>query len=132
MRHLRGSRTEFEITGDENDAYYKTLPGHDLSALCTFLTRMVARRRLGTFLRRFVEQRPIHTCVDVGANIGLASLLMSELVPSAKIIAFEPVPRTFEYLAENIRQNRCEPRISAHRLAVGREPGSIRFADTVG
>jgi len=44
--------------------------------------------------------RIIHTYVDVGANIGLASLLMAEIAPDAKVIAFEPVPRTFKYLEE--------------------------------
>jgi FkbM family methyltransferase len=114
MRFLRGARTNFEIIGSESDYYYEILPDHDLSALYNFLTR---------FLRQ--QRRPIRTCVDGGANIGLASLLMSELLPDAHISAFEPTARTFEYLVENIRRNRCEARISAHALALGRDVGSI-------
>lgn len=128
MRHFRGFQTQFEVAGAENDAYYNALPDHDLGALCNFLRRKAPAKAKTSFLERMVLQRPGGTYVDVGANIGLASLLISELAPSAKVIAFEPIPKTFEYLVENIRRNGCEAKISAHRVAVGRQSGSIRFS----
>ena len=44
---------------------------------------------IGLFLTRIIS--PKDTCVDIGANIGMHSLLMSSLVGSeGKVIAFEP------------------------------------------
>lgn len=47
--------------------------------------------------------------IDIGANVGLFSLLASPLVGnSGKVIAFEPSPVTFERLKENIEYNKFE------------------------
>ena len=46
--------------------------------------------------------------IDVGANVGLYTLRMSELAgPAGRVIAFEPVASTFEILATNCRLARC-------------------------
>lgn len=43
--------------------------------------------------------------IDVGANVGHYASRLSKLVgPSGRVIAFEPVPRTFELLTANARQ----------------------------
>ncbi|MEL6495299.1 MAG: FkbM family methyltransferase [Cyanobacteria bacterium J06623_7] len=44
--------------------------------------------------------RPEFNILDVGANIGCTSLLFSDL--GQQVIAFEPLPRTFELLQKNI------------------------------
>ncbi|KUL83801.1 hypothetical protein ZTR_06648 [Talaromyces verruculosus] len=43
--------------------------------------------------------------VDAGANIGLFSLYMKRKYPSAKILAFEPAPETFNILSRNLALN---------------------------
>src|SRR5439155_11981653 len=46
--------------------------------------------------------------VDGGAHIGYLTLLASRCVgPSGEVHAFEPVPRTFAALGENVRLNRA-------------------------
>ena len=61
------------------------------------------------------------TVVDVGANIGYYTLMMSRLVgPRGKILAFEPEPSNFELLRKNIKLNRIgnvvlERKAVAHR-----------------
>jgi hypothetical protein len=46
------------------------------------------------------------TVMDVGANLGLYSLLISRAVgPSGKVYAFEPVPEIFARLKEHIALN---------------------------
>ncbi|WP_165977707.1 FkbM family methyltransferase [Nonomuraea diastatica] len=42
------------------------------------------------------------TIVDVGANIGLFTVFAKRQWPTASILAFEPVPRTADYLCRNI------------------------------
>lgn len=43
--------------------------------------------------------------VDAGANIGLFSLYMKQKYPSAKILAFEPAPETYDILSRNLELN---------------------------
>lgn len=54
-------------------------------------------------MRNFLN--PQSVILDIGANIGWYSLNLSKYVPSGKIIAFEPVPRTFWLLKKNIELN---------------------------
>jgi FkbM family methyltransferase len=52
------------------------------------------------------------TIVDLGANIGLASLYLSHFYPKARLISVEPFPDTYELLSRNLSQlvsaGRCE------------------------
>lgn len=43
---------------------------------------------------------------DVGANIGLYTMLASRLYPKSKIVSLEPVPDTFALLNENLIRNK--------------------------
>lgn len=43
--------------------------------------------------------------IDCGAHIGIATLYLKRLYPDARVICFEPNPRTFELLRLNIMQN---------------------------
>ncbi len=51
--------------------------------------------------------RPGDVCVDVGANIGLVTLLAAHAVgPGGQVLAFEPNPRIFERLRWHVSTNR--------------------------
>jgi FkbM family methyltransferase len=56
------------------------------------------------FIARTV--RPNSVFYDVGANVGIYSLLASMLVGTGKVFAFEPVPRNIGFLNEHLRLNR--------------------------
>jgi FkbM family methyltransferase len=67
------------------------------------------------------------TVVDIGAHIGYYSLLFSRLVgPTGYVMAFEPVPKNFEFLSENIRLNNCT-NIEAQNRAVLDRAQQIRI-----
>lgn len=54
----------------------------------------------------FENLRPDDTVWDVGANIGLYTILIGAAVgPAGTVIAFEPMPPCFERLKENIALN---------------------------
>jgi FkbM family methyltransferase len=44
---------------------------------------------------------PVHTVLDVGANIGVSSVYLAELFSEARVFAFEPVPANFAFLERN-------------------------------
>ncbi|MGA9721317.1 MAG: FkbM family methyltransferase [Candidatus Binatus sp.] len=58
-------------------------------------------------------------CIDVGANIGWHTLALSECVgPAGKVFAFEPSPREYRLLLENLRLNNVT-NVVAERAALG-------------
>jgi FkbM family methyltransferase len=50
---------------------------------------------------------PERDAIDVGANIGLYSALLSSLAPSRRVLAIEPTPSALHYLRRNLERNRC-------------------------
>jgi FkbM family methyltransferase len=76
-------------------------------------------------LRRLV--RPGMLVVDVGANIGLYSLLLAHLVDeSGSVLAFEPEPNLFAILRENCVTNDAT-NIVPFQCALGRANGVASF-----
>jgi FkbM family methyltransferase len=67
--------------------------------------------------------------VDVGANIGTYAIAVAAAT-DAEIVAFEPVPSTYDALVANIALNHYGGRISAHRVAVDAAAGTV--AMTIG
>ena len=64
--------------------------------------------------------------VDVGANVGSYTILACSAIGAAGF-AFEPVPKTYERLVDNIRLNHLENRVKCFNIAVGSEEGSVAF-----
>lgn len=68
---------------------------------------------------------PGMTAVDVGANLGLYSALLAQLVgPSGRVISFEPDPDLHALLVENCAANRGGS-VEAHRVALGSAAGRL-------
>jgi FkbM family methyltransferase len=67
------------------------------------------------------------TAVDVGANVGTHSIMMSRAVgPGGRVIAFEPVPSTAWLMRENLALNRIE-NVALHEAAVSEEPATVEM-----
>lgn len=49
--------------------------------------------------------KPHFTCLDIGANIGVISVVLSDLARNGRVYAFEPSHYNFLYLQENIALN---------------------------
>ena len=104
--------------------------GYVRSSLDDFIGRTVffggdLDRKLSWLLRRFIL--PGDCVLDIGANIGIVSLLMSKLVgPSGIVHAFEPNPIVFETLAEAIVFNR-RSNIQIHRVALGNQDTTMEL-----
>jgi FkbM family methyltransferase len=76
----------------------------------------------------FFQKHPLDSgkIVDVGANLGLISLILAQRFPDRKLHAFEPNPSTFENLQENIELN-SYLNVKAERSAVGKLDGTVAF-----
>ena len=68
------------------------------------------------------------TVMDVGANLGLYSLLISRAIgPSGKVYAFEPVPEIFARLKEHIALNNATNVIPVP-VALSDEKGTAKMS----
>jgi FkbM family methyltransferase len=74
-------------------------------------------------LRRFV--RPGDTVIDIGAYVGIFTLLAAKLVGvTGHVYSFEPVPETFARLIANVELNGYSW-VTAQRAAVGETAGVV-------
>ena len=55
---------------------------------------------------------PKKDALDIGANVGLFTVLMSSLVAhSSRVLAVEPTPGAIHYLRRNIARNNCQEKV---------------------
>jgi FkbM family methyltransferase len=77
-------------------------------------------------VRRVVQAD--QTVLDIGANIGLFSMIMAARVgPGGHVYAFEPMPMNADLLERSIVENHFTERVTLERVAVGAEPGEIQM-----
>lgn len=81
------------------------------------------------FLLHFLRKDDVF--VDVGANVGVYSLLASGHI-GAKTIAYEPVPSTFNYLKENIEINNLQHNATLMNIGIADTVGSLSFTSKLG
>jgi FkbM family methyltransferase len=96
----------FRISPRPGGAYYKLPNGltiHQQNKNETeYLYREIFERE--TYIRHGIEIHDEACVFDVGANIGMFALFVSEHCPSARIYAFEPASLLFSKLQENVSQ----------------------------
>jgi FkbM family methyltransferase len=81
------------------------------------------------FIRRYL--RPGDCFIDVGANVGVYTLLAASIVgPAGTVHAFEPMPRTHARLRENVEINGLA-HVSCHGIALSEHVGPAQFAAPV-
>ena len=72
--------------------------------------------------------RPGQCFVDIGANIGLWTLVGAASVgPDGIVVSFEPNPKTHAKLMANIELNDRQTMVIAHQAAVSGAPGKAQF-----
>lgn len=74
------------------------------------------------FLRRFLRRGM--TVIDIGANQGLYTLLLANLVSPGRVFAFEPQPVLFQQLVANVQTNKVE-NVVCRNLAVSSTFGRL-------
>lgn len=82
----------------------------------------------------FLEENDLlhgETVCDVGANIGMISIYLLKSEVFFEAIAFEPFPRSFEFLIKNVEQNGLRDRIQCFQCALSSDDGicQLELAD---
>lgn len=71
------------------------------------------------------------TVLDIGAHLGLFSVVMARLVgPEGRVFCFEPTERTRRALQRTIRLNHCEDIVEVRSEAVTQTTGTAIFHQT--
>lgn len=112
---------------------YKIVRRHDALFLVNF--RNFVDRELafyGDFEREQIDlllsnirSRGCDLFVDIGANIGLYSVIVAQA--GTAVVAFEPDPRNAAQLRANIFINRLVDRITVNEVAVSETSGTVNF-----
>lgn len=74
-----------------------------------------------------ITWHPGDTMIDIGAHVGMVSIYTALQHPEINILAYEPVPETYEYLLRNIKANNAT-NITPHNLAVTGDGQPVRIA----
>jgi FkbM family methyltransferase len=121
-KHLSGRPRIMRLA---NGAYFKAYPDCVISSALVYSDWPEFREL--QFIRRTLEQGD--AVIDVGANVGHISLLLSDIVGAENIFAFEPTPVSFRRLKENWELNGWSA-TNLFPYAVGRSAGSVRVPDS--
>jgi FkbM family methyltransferase len=91
----------------------------------TFYYYGYCEANLTNFFLRYVREGM--TVIDVGAHVGIYSMLGNELVgKTGAVHSFEPTPRTFAQLQKNTKEL---PHVTINNAAIAATPGTLTFAD---
>jgi FkbM family methyltransferase len=64
--------------------------------------------------------------VDVGANVGYYAVELGKVLQeNGKLLAFEPIPSSFDQLNANVRLNKIEKQVSCIQLAISNTEGTL-------
>jgi len=86
----------------------------------------------GSYISQIIEELKENVVVlDIGANLGLYSLLADRNPFVHAVHAFEPDPISFRYLTDNILRNGCV-KIYTHNLAIGLKNAKGHLAQAFG
>ena len=67
------------------------------------------------------------TFLDIGANLGMIGIAMARKDYFERVIAFEPDPRNFRLLKNNVKQNGLDERFECFQVAMSSSNGEIEF-----
>jgi FkbM family methyltransferase len=66
------------------------------------------------------------TFVDIGANVGWYSLVAAKRFPHVTVHAFEPIPRTYDYLVRNLALNNL-PNVKPYNFGFSEKEETVTF-----
>jgi FkbM family methyltransferase len=113
LRPLTVSGGRLTLAGDSDDPYFRNISEDvpEQAPLCNYLRTHLASDAI---------------CLDVGANIGVTTLIMASLCPKGHVYAFEPGHENARWLRQNVKVNGLT-NCTVIETAVGSTTGTISF-----
>jgi len=108
------------------DEFIMGFPSEDIR-LAAALSFASLEPGLRSLLKNIIKEDMV--VIDVGAHIGLLTLIAAHNVgASGKVYCFEPTPRIYPILMNNIELNNLQERVVTYRLAVTDHKGTAKLA----
>lgn len=82
-------------------------------------------------LINLIKKNQIEIFLDIGANSGIYSLILSNKFHNLNIEAFEPIKITYEKFIRNIKNNKLTERINVHNLGLSNKNSSLTMQTNV-
>jgi FkbM family methyltransferase len=102
------------------------VPSDDLSLMPELVAHGTYDEPFTWFVRRHIK--PGDTVIDVGANVGLFTVLFAYQVwEQGRVIAYEPSPRMLEFLRHNVSMGWLDDRVEIVPKAAGADHESVSF-----
>ena len=102
------------------------IPADDLSLMPELVTRGIYDDPLTAFVQQQI--RPGDVAIDVGAHVGLFTLLLAYQVwERGRVVAYEPNPRLLAFLRDNVAMNWLEDRVEIVPRAAAAADGRARL-----
>ncbi|ANE52813.1 FkbM family methyltransferase [Flavisolibacter tropicus] len=108
---------ELKLNGFVRELYLRTYAG-DIAILYEIFWQKA-------YDRFTINYASLETIVDLGANVGLASLFFKSVSPQASILAVEPESKNFEVLQKNLKKIINSENIIAIKAAVNYVDGPL-------
>jgi FkbM family methyltransferase len=121
-------RMDFE-TGDQTLPFWIS-PSSSVGE-CVWMFRQFQRADIDDCIRR-LRASPSATFLDIGANVGLFSILVARGCPQTRVIAVEPNPNIGPVLQKNLAEHApaiaaVGSRLETHAVALGDRDGQASF-----
>jgi FkbM family methyltransferase len=102
------------------------VPADDISLMPELVANGTYDAPFTAFVQRNI--RPGDTVIDVGAHVGLFTLLLAYSVwDTGRVIAYEPCPRMLELLRDNVGMGWLDDRVEIVAKAAAATSGSLAF-----
>ncbi len=114
--NIRLAGRNITLTGDPCDPYFQSLEAFSIQSV-----------PLVRYLQAHIKRDAL--CLDVGANIGLVSIMLALCCPDGEVHSFEGSPKNARRLNRNLALNGIE-NCFVTEAAVGAREGRTRFRET--
>lgn len=94
---------EVSIRGLAGKSYRIEGPSTDSIIQCLDRTQGLYEHHITRLMRAILE--PESVVLDIGANIGVSSVLMADIANKGQMYSFEPGKEAFSLLDQNIKKN---------------------------
>jgi FkbM family methyltransferase len=122
-KHWRSLSGERYVETELQEGFRMRLPPSSLTSLCMYCEEYEMNERI--FLKNFL--RPGDTFVDVGAHVGLFTVLAGHYVgATGRVYAFEPCSETYRRLLENVELNGLA-NVFCRRTAMSNRRGRVEL-----
>ena len=92
------AQVDINVLGEKRKIYMRT----GTSDVHLFYEILFRKKKSEYFSEFLPSGEKIHTILDIGANIGVASVYFKQIYPHARLFCFEPMFQNFDMLKKNV------------------------------